>query len=173
MNVVSSAIDAKDGHRGRSCAYDCGPHASCRCGICVAGGDDNKCHLPDCEECQGSLVLIMKITFAFAIVFVCLLIYAMLTVFHAMNKRGRQITFSKQWCCLLNPMLYTDSSNTLFKCIRVPPMILLICSVVLFCLFVQVLLHTYRDILHNVSAVIDEEYCPSDHRMLVVELEIK
>ncbi|KAK3797882.1 hypothetical protein RRG08_052481 [Elysia crispata] len=49
--VFGSAFDSFTGKVGYSCLHDCGPHGSCRCGLCVKGGNKLNCNIPDCAEC--------------------------------------------------------------------------------------------------------------------------
>ena len=171
-NIISTARDSKHGLEGRSCAYDCGPHASCRCGVCVGGGDQNACAVPNCEECTSAFLLFLFCICISSLFLAGLLIYAMLRVMHAMNRRGH-LDMPRQLCCLLNPLLYTqpDRRGSKMWCLcKLPPMIMVIFCVLLICLFIQLILHGFKDVLDDIGAVIPEEYFPSDHRLLVVEI---
>ncbi|GFO01929.1 endonuclease/exonuclease/phosphatase family protein [Plakobranchus ocellatus] len=52
--VLRSGYDSFIGKTGYSCLHDCGPHGSCRCGVCVKGGNQLNCDLPDCFECNST-----------------------------------------------------------------------------------------------------------------------
>ncbi|EDO43890.1 predicted protein [Nematostella vectensis] len=44
-----------------TCHQDCGPHGSCRCGVCVRGGNKNNCDLQFCYECDDTFETVNSI----------------------------------------------------------------------------------------------------------------
>ena len=174
MNVLSSAFDSLKNHRGRSCPYDCGPHASCRCGVCVSGGDHNACALPSCSECTHTLITTVIISVIIAVILIAQIIFAMLKVMHGMNRRGR-VDGPANLCCLLNPRLYFDqgSRRRSLLCCGLPPIVHFVVAVVMLLFFLQLALYAFKDVADDVTSTIDEEYFPSDHRLLYVECDVK
>lgn len=174
MNVLSAAYDSLKGHQGRSCAYDCGPHASCRCGVCVAGGDHNACALPTCNECAPNLVGTVAVSLFIIALLIAQIIFAALKVMHGMNYRGR-MDGPASLCCLCNPRLYLDQGLRRRSWLRcgLPPMVHFIVAVVLLLFFFQLALYVFKDVADDVTLTIGEEFFPSDHKMLYVELNIK
>ena len=184
-NMLWAAYDSFRGETGRSCIYDCGPHASCRCGVCVSGGDQRTCHLPDCDECNISTFRTLVLV---AIVFFLLgaqLLYGMLLVFLTMNERAARRDTTKLWCgncCLCDPALYVSMSrgikrrtrqSILWKVwpfCRLPPMVLVLVTFGMIFVFTELLLIAFKELVDDMYAILPEEFFPSDHLLLSVEL---
>ena len=185
---LATTHDAWRGQRGRSCDHDCGPHASCRCGLCVGGGGDkNTCLLPDCEECSVTTFYFLVISVIVNIVLLMQLIFGALQVLLTMNERAKvdQSTDRQTgiWgnCCLCDPQLYKDLSTRLrhykksllckvWPVCRLPPMLLVIVTVLMIFMFAEFVLFVFKDTADDVYAIIPEELYPSDHLMLTVSL---
>ena len=186
-NVLWAAYNAFMGEKGRSCLYDCGTHASCRCGVCVSGGDRRTCDLPDCEECDS---MTFKLLFVAAVVFLLLfaqLIYGALLVLLTMNERASSRRTSQAWCdncCLCDPELYVSMSRkikrrtrqsvlwTMWPLLRLPPMVLFVVSLGLIFIFMEFAILAFQDLFDDVYAIIPEEFYPSNHLLLTIELTL-
>lgn len=177
-DVIGTMLDSYHGRQGRSCWHDCGPHASCRCGVCVAVGDQEACLLPECAECSGSQFVGVLIIIGLFIALVAHLIYSLLQVLHTMNSETRQ-TISNCLgihCCLLNQALYTNSRpyqrrhsaiRKILPCARLPPMVLLISSVLCIMFLFEATILIFDGVVQDVYNVLPEEMYPSDHLMLI------
>lgn len=167
---------------GRSCLIDCGPHASCRCGLCVAGGDDHACDMPDCEECSASARLSILLCISILVMLLLLILYATLRLLRALNYSGYGEIGS--WlgahCCLCNPALYFGSQQPsrhrpgrlarLCCCSRLPPMPLLLSTLVIFFCAAQLTLMACSEVLNDIYSIIPEELYPSDHLLFTATL---
>ncbi|ELT90867.1 hypothetical protein CAPTEDRAFT_217237 [Capitella teleta] len=185
--VIDVMRDSWLGQRGRSCVHDCGPHASCRCGVCVGGnGDQNVCMLPDCAECSAvqynfyCLAIIVLITLSVQ------LIYGALQVLLTLNDQSKKNRSSAEKetgifgsCCLCDPELYRSINARIRRHRRsllcriwpfllLPPMVLVMVTVLLLCLYVAIVMFVFKDAFDDVSSVLPEEFFPSDHLMLSV-----
>ena len=182
-SFIRTAFDAYQGKQGKSCPYDCGPHASCRCGMCVSGGDQNKCRLPNCSECLPSTLIYAAIALLTFLALLAQLIYALTQVLHAMNHRSPE-SFSPFFdinCCLCNPRLYALPSTTrwcrrsllvrTWPCLRLPPVFLAVVSVLLGFLWLEIVLFIFREGLHDINSILPEELYPSDHLLLVARIQ--
>ena len=134
------------------CYQDCGPHGSCRCGVCVAGSD-NSCNLLSCSECDKSHYNIyLAITFA-VVLYTLLLFYifakVILRCYILRDRRAcRRIVF-------LFP-------NRLL-------MVFLVSTALSLLVFV---IHIFGDSLETVNNRLIEEMFPSDHLMLLAKLKL-
>lgn len=176
------------GLSGRPCIIDCGPHASCRCGVCVGGhGDKNSCLLPSCDECSPGSFCYLLITFGIFILLIAQLLFGLLQVLLTMNERARRSPSGDTQtgifgnCCLCDPDLYSNLNNKLrhFKrssicrlwpVLRLPPMILVLVTVIALFVYFELTLVIFSDAVSDVYAIIPEELYPSDHLMLSVDL---
>lgn len=180
--------DGFTGLEGRACVHDCGPHASCRCGVCVSGGDDKPCNIPDCQECDPDTFKILLVLLAWFAVLAIQLLYSVLLVLLVLNARAAERDASKLWCgncCLCDPELYTSMSKKIrrrtrqsvlwkiWPLLRLPPMLLVFVTVLLIFVFIEVSVFLFQGILEDVYAIVPEEIYPSDHLMLTVEIGIK
>ncbi len=179
-NALYAAWAAHQGYIGRSCIYDCGPHASCRCGVCVSGGDDKSCLLPHCDECTPFTFQWIVIVFVVFILLIGQLIYALLRVMHAMNRntQDRMTGLLGFQCCLCDPRLYSTLSITkrrpimhrMLYCRRIPAMLLVILTVLGLFFVMEAALLIFADLFNDINSVLPEELFPSDHLMLVVQI---
>lgn len=133
-----------------TCHQDCGPHGSCRCGICVSG-PDNSCKLLSCSECDLShynSYLVVRVAIFVYISFVLYLI-TKITVkrFFLREKRA-----SRRLVVLLPNRLLIA---------------LLVSSAVSLFVFV---VFTFGDSLQAVNNRLPEEMFPSDHLLLQARL---
>ena len=184
-NILGTAYDSWTGKTGRSCWHDCGPHSSCRCGVCISGGDTNFCLLPHCAECAPevfSRFLVCVVVFS---LLVAQLIYALLKFFQTMNQRGHQFEIPQCFglnCCVFDRRLYTriTPSSRRNKChrllqmwpvLRLPPGVLLVVTLLLFALFAEVTWYTFLDAIADMYAIIPEELYPSDHLLLTGQVK--
>ncbi|KAJ8301501.1 hypothetical protein KUTeg_020488 [Tegillarca granosa] len=172
---------------GYSCEHDCGPHGSCRCGICVKGGNQNGCLLPECSECNRKTfqnVLCYLFVFSFTIIH---LFYGILSVLLTGSNYKRDAVFSILGCncCLCNRKLFTPQNFNprkykflkwcrLWPLFRLPPYLLLAISMLSLIIIYLVLKNlVFSESLKTINSVMDEEFYISDHLMLIAELEIK
>ena len=182
-NLLGAAVDSYQGRRGRSCPYDCGPHASCRCGVCVSGGDGRPCLLPACPECAPVTLVLVVVAVVTVIGLLAQLVYALLQVLHAMNRRSPDLVgpFLSLNCCLCNPRLYAVPTVArrcrhsrlvrAWPCLRLPPVFLIVVSVLLAFLWLEIVLFVFREGLQDINSILPEEMYPSDHLLLVVQFQ--
>ncbi|XP_063438028.1 uncharacterized protein LOC134719030 [Mytilus trossulus] len=184
QTVLKQAALSYHSISGFSCFHDCGPHGSCRCGVCVADGNDKTCHLPNCIECNA-------IFYNNYFIMTCIAIFVLIHVFFAVlsilitaaNFKGETISSLLGFkCCLCNPDLYTKPilltrrSKFIKIChkwplFRIPPCYLLFISSVSFVFVLIVIKYHFSDMIKTVNNILDEEYFPSDHLMLSVTLK--
>lgn len=171
------------GKTGYSCLQDCGPHGSCRCGVCIKGGNNNSCLLPDCPECSPMLLMAFLAyigLFCYLILLTLLASVKILVV--ASDFKNTSIVAYGCTCCLCNPLLIRSSTlssrHWLGRCLwclglrRVPPAYLLLSSTLLIILCILgggIIFSQSLETLHSLMA---EELFPSDHLLLVVNLQI-
>ncbi|KAL8605781.1 hypothetical protein ACOMHN_011143 [Nucella lapillus] len=104
--VMKAAKESLGQHAGFSCLHDCGPHGSCRCGVCVrAGVSTPPCHLPDCLECSSTVF--MQLSFFFFLAAVLFLLAGtatvkILVVASSIDQGGDSLVHGFS-CCLCNP----------------------------------------------------------------------
>ena len=181
QTILSHAALSYQGTSGYSCLHDCGPHGSCRCGICVAIGNEKTCNLPYCGECNGEIYRNYIIVACIAIVILLHLFYAALSILiTGANFRGESVFSILGFnCCLCNPDLFrkpkllTRRSQFLkifFKWpfFRLPPCYLLVISCIAFLFLIFYVKSIFARTLKSVYNVLEEEYFPSDHLMLTV-----
>ncbi|CAL1548175.1 unnamed protein product [Lymnaea stagnalis] len=179
--IIKTSFDAFVGKTGYSCLQDCGPHGSCRCGVCVTGGNQHNCNIPDCSECGNNKFIIF-------ILITVPLFTAVSTVFFSIVKILLVSSrFSQQdlWdilgyrCCLFNKQLFlckavprrykANLSRFLLLCQLPPVLLLLLMSFVIFGLCVSFYL-ILKDSINLAYAVLPEEMFPSDHLMVLTKL---
>ena len=135
-----------------TCHQDCGPHGSCRCGMCVKGGDQMNCVLPLCHECNAahynSFVFIFFLYVSFAAFFVYILLKLALSTCFFRSRRFHLRLF------------FLCSNKTLGLA-----MIGLLVPLYLITLW------NIQDTLQTVNGRLAEEMFPSDHRMIVAKLQ--
>ncbi len=202
-SVLAAMRDSTQGKHGRSCLHDCGPHASCRCGVCVSGGDTNSCMLPFCHECDSSVYQQLLLSVVVLVVIVVHFVFATIQVLLMMNEQSSMSSqllpmsmsshsrAKKQpfvldcgFCkiCLFDPKMYTDASvrfrrwkrRTLcriYPVLKLPPMVLLMFSIVALFIFIEAALVTFRDTIADIYAIIPEEWHASDHLILSAKVQ--
>ena len=182
--VVRAAKQAYSGGQGYPCLQDCGPHGTCRCGVCVRKEQGDNCDLQGCEECSAGVFSHLCV---FLTIIILLLILAgtaavkFLVVAARIDQSGGFL-MPGFTCCLCNPLLVrqpTFSSRTqLGRFLRIliigrlPPAILLVLSVITMALCSAVAAVWFRATLDTAASVMAEEYFPSDHLMVVTRLEV-
>ena len=136
-----------------TCNIDCGPHGSCRCGVCVGGGNSLNCDLPNCTECTASHYNMAMFLYYFTIIYIVCMIYLALCIYkkHTRNWMLRKVIFSPRW----------------FECTHFT-LVLLVGFVIIFSL-VKVGL---SDMIALALDRIPEEMYPSDHLMVVSEIKV-
>ena len=114
QNILWSSYKSFRGLHGSSCVHDCGPHASCRCGVCVAIGDNNACLLPECEECSASKFIFLIVLLVLLILCFCHIVYAILQILTTTTYDAHQrvATCFGIHCCLLNQTLYVPGPRS-------------------------------------------------------------
>lgn len=135
-----------------TCHQDCGPHGSCRCGVCVKGGDQNNCELPFCKECDAehynSFVLIAVLHASSVVFILYILVKALLRKCFGRTRR-------------LNSRVLFLCSNRILG--------LSVISLMIVLYFITML--SLGDTLETVNGRIPEEMFPSDHMMVVAKLK--
>lgn len=165
------------GRTGRACVHDCGPHASCRCGLCVSGGDDNTCLLPNCGECHSRMFTYLQVFAVALVVSFFSFIAAALRVLRSMNNRSHQNCMNLnicEWFCLCDANLFWPSRHRRTICGwgRIPPMIHLAVSLLLLGFVLEWMWFVFGDLINDIYAIIPEELYPSDHLVLSATLNI-
>ena len=135
-----------------TCHQDCGPHGSCRCGVCVKGGDKNNCELPFCYECDAehyhSFIFIGLLFVASAIFSLYLILKFLITRCMVRTRRSHSRVL----------FLWSNRTSGLV-------VITLVISLYL------ITMTSLKDTLETVNGRIPEEMFPSDHMMIVAKLK--
>ncbi|KAH9489179.1 hypothetical protein Btru_057770 [Bulinus truncatus] len=111
-SMIQSSFDAFVGKSGYSCLHDCGPHGSCRCGICIRGGNQLNCNTPDCNECSSLTFLLLSSALILLSITLATLFYSIIKIL-VVSSRFNQQDF---WdilgyrCCLFNKELFLSLS---------------------------------------------------------------
>lgn len=137
-----------------TCHQDCGPHGSCRCGVCVQGGDSNNCDLQFCYECSPSHYNSMVVLIFCAAVYSVLILYIMIKLFLKYFFAGRVRRVNQRLLVLL-------PNRTLF---------FFLVSIIFVIYMITIL--NFSDTLDTVLGRIAEEMYPSDHLMVVATLKL-
>ncbi|XP_041348088.1 uncharacterized protein LOC121367786 [Gigantopelta aegis] len=178
-SVIRNSYYTFKGMLGYSCLHDCGPRGSCRCGICVKGGNSNNCELPSCTECDR-IVFVKIVLYIFTnLLILALTVFAALQVLIVSAKFNPETFFSILGftCCLFNPKLYSckrlASRHRLFRLFNIPPMFLFIICMI--SLVVMIMLHKriFPASFASINGIMEEEFYPSDHLMYSVHLRMK
>ncbi|XP_072050505.1 uncharacterized protein [Amphiura filiformis] len=86
------------------CYHDCGPHGSCRCSVCVAGGNKKACMPPKCPECSSDIYFYYLLAKALLI---CFIVQLMISIVHLVvifkSKYRYQLQRTGCNCCLCFP----------------------------------------------------------------------
>lgn len=154
QTMISMAKEQWNGHDiAYSCHIDCGPHGSCRCGVCVGGGNKLNCDLSTCSECRAShyIIAVMLyysiITYAIGVLYVSVGLWAKYT----QRRRLNQLFRCSRWCTLKHLVVFTGA------------------GVAIFYTLVKVSL---SGMISSALNWIPEEMFPSDHLMVVSEIKI-
>ncbi|XP_006811301.1 uncharacterized protein LOC100369850 [Saccoglossus kowalevskii] len=185
--VINSAYLSSIGIAGRSCSHDCGPHGSCRCGVCVSGGNKQSCHLPQCFECNNDVYRHMLLIIVVFAIFFIQFLYAVLQVLFILNKKNQQMMQSMGCnCCLCYPGLYTTSGGMhrsrwrlcrllakLWPLCRFPALFQIILSTVVMICLVIYASRSFSDMIDSINSILPEELYPSDHLMLTAKIVLQ
>jgi hypothetical protein len=136
-----------------SCHLDCGPHGSCRCGVCSGGGNALNCDLPFCTECSAAIYNIILFLYYFLIVYTITAIYIMFCIYakHTQVKALRKLILCPRWFGFGHFTAY------------------LLVGFVIIYTFIKVGL---SDTIALALNRIPEEMFPSDHLMVVSEIKL-
>ncbi|XP_071961435.1 uncharacterized protein [Antedon mediterranea] len=174
-SLFKSAKSSYYAYSGSSCYFDCGPHASCRCGICVAGGDKNDCLLPNCSECSSTVfrkIITLAIVTLYIIFNIFYTIINFIKPFKTCNlgnlvQKKQKYFYSKEKKMCRNWWMY------FCLCFYRIPIIFMIILNLCFVIGIYVLcLNILKDSLSSINAIIQEEFNPSDHLMLISQLKL-
>ena len=184
--VIHDSYLSYNGTKGYSCVQDCGPNGSCRCGVCVKGGNQNSCLLPDCVECNSHIYK-MYITFIIIAIIIGLHLFYSIVVILVTGSDFRREEISAILgcnCCLCNNNLfrrnnvYVSRRHRLFRIchkwplFQLPPYLLWVISMMLAFVTFFSGKYIFHESLRTIYSVMDEEYFPSDHRMLIVKINV-
>ncbi|XP_005109216.1 uncharacterized protein LOC101847287 [Aplysia californica] len=180
--IVAASYDSLRGRSGYPCRHDCGPHGSCRCGVCVRGGNNLNCDIPSCEECDSRAFVIFISLFTPFCVTATILFYAvlrMLVVSARFSQKDIEDILGYR-CCLFNKRLFrfgalprrykTLVSRILCVC-ELPPLLLILLTVIILLILGTVMRYTLRDAIDVVYSVLPEELFPSDHLLLYASIK--
>ena len=135
-----------------TCHQDCGPHGSCRCGVCIKGGDKSNCELPFCYECDAehyhSFVFIGLLYAATAIFLMYILVKVIILRCTLRTRRSH------------SRILFLCSNRTF-----------VLALIALFVSLYFITMSSFRDTFETVNGRIPEEMFPSDHMMVVAKLQ--
>jgi len=116
------------------------------------------------------------------------LTFGLLQLLLTMNDKAASDRRSDSACCgqvcLCDPALYSGISarmrwikrhrfSRIYPLLRLPPMILIIVSLLMIFLLIEFALFAFGDSINDVYNIIPEELNPSDHLLLYTELEVK
>ena len=166
------------------CYHDCGPHGSCRCAICVAGGNKNKCMPPNCPECNSDVYFYYVLFKALLIFFVVQLMISTIHIVLIFKSRYRyQLQRTGCNCCLCLPHYNCTypKGNARFRCslptwrrclcLGMPPLVHFIFCLICLCVLSALSVIWFEEPMKIVNAVLKEELNPSDHLMVTAVLE--
>ena len=136
-----------------TCYLDCGPHGSCRCGVCIGGGDALNCDLSNCTECTAAVYNIILFLYYFLIIYTTSAGYIMFCLYakHTQIKALRKLILCPRWFGYQHFTVY------------------LLVGFVIFYSLVKVGL---SDTIALTLNRIPEEMFPSDHLMVVSEIKV-
>lgn len=182
MSVLRSAFDSFLGKTGYPCLHDCGPHGSCRCGICVKGGNKLNCDIPDCAECNGhSLILFVLIVFPIVLTLALIGFFIIRTLIMTANFRQEDLFAILGYrCCLFNVGLFRRQSlprrvklylGRASVLLRLPPLPMIAICVITLIFLCLVFLSCFQTNMKFIYAILQEELFPSDHLMVVAKIK--
>ena len=136
-----------------TCHLDCGPRGSCRCGVCVGGGDALNCDLHNCTECTAAHYNIILFMYYFLIIYLIGVIYLAFCIYakHTQIRGLRRLILCPRWFGYKHFTAY------------------LVLGFVIFYSLVKVGL---SDMIALSLNRIPEEMFPSDHLMVVSEIKV-
>ena len=136
-----------------TCHLDCGPHGSCRCGVCSGGGNALNCDLPYCKECSAAVYNIILFLYYFLIIYAISTTYITFCIYakHTQIRALRKLILCPRWFGLAHFTAY-----------------LLVGFLVIFTLVKVGLSDTIALTLNRIP----EEMFPSDHLMVVSEIKV-
>ena len=182
-SVLKSAFDSFVGKIGYSCLHDCGPHGSCRCGICVRGGNKLNCHIPDCSECSSESFIL------FFTIIIPIVSTALLMTFYIVRALVISAKFNQEdlfnilgyRCCLFNiglfrsrtiPRRFKSYLGRVSVLCRLPPIPMIVLTLTVLAFLSLVLYRNFYRNLEFVYSILPEELFPSDHLMIAAEIRI-
>ncbi|RUS78299.1 hypothetical protein EGW08_013934 [Elysia chlorotica] len=182
-SVLRSAVDSFLGKAGYSCLHDCGPHGSCRCGVCVQGGNELNCNIPECEECdRGSFILFIVILFPMLLSLVLLMFFVIRTLVVSANFNQEDLFAILGYrCCLFNAKLfrYRSLPRTLRSVLgrasvlwRLPPLPMVLVSLTVSTILSFLFMMSFLENFKYIYSILPEELFPSDHLMVVAEISL-
>uniref|UniRef100_A0A0B6ZLI3 Endonuclease/exonuclease/phosphatase domain-containing protein n=1 Tax=Arion vulgaris TaxID=1028688 RepID=A0A0B6ZLI3_9EUPU len=180
-SLLATSFDAFIGRSGYSCFQDCGPHGSCRCGICVSGGNQQNCNTPDCYECNiFKFILFLTIIIPFGINLIILFFSILkILVVSAKIRSDDILDILGYKCCLFNlnlfsfPVMsrrYKTKINKFFFLCKLPPILLLILMLISALSMLLLFKYLFEDSIQLVYALLPEEMFPSDHLIVLAKL---
>lgn len=181
--ILRTSFDAVFGRSGYSCLQDCGPHGSCRCGICISGGNQNNCNIPDCAECSSlTFISFLALMIPFGI---CLLVlfFSVLKILIVSTKLRHEdiLEIFGYRCCLFNknlfnfptvPRKYKMKATKLFYLCKLPPFLLMLIMLILLLLVLLLLRLFFHDNIQLIYSLLPEEMFPSDHLIVFARLRL-
>jgi hypothetical protein len=182
-SVLRSSYHAFTRQSGYSCVQDCGPHGSCRCGICVSGGNQNNCNIPDCTECTRTTFLLF-LAILIPLIISCLLLFLIILkilIVSAKVKPQDIFDILGYRCCLFNqtlfswsavPRRYKSKMNIILYIFKLPPMLVLIFMLASIMFLLSLCLWVFYDGIQLVYFLLPEELFPSDHLIVLTRLSL-
>lgn len=181
--ILTTSFQAFQGHRGFSCLQDCGPHGSCRCGVCVTGGDKNKCETPSCPECDTKtfvmfLFFTVPIITSFVILFLALI--KILVISGRFSQRDIQEILGYR-CCLFNRQLFQAqvfprrlriNLYNFCQLYHLPPFWVAIGDCIFIAIWYLLFRYILQDSIDLIFLFLPEELFPSDHRIVFAKLKL-
>ena len=136
-----------------TCHIDCGPHGSCRCGVCVGGGNALNCDLYNCRECTPAHYNIIQFLYYFLIIYTISAIYSVFCIYakHTQVKTLRKFIILPRW--------FGYSHFTGYFLVG-------------FVIFYTLIKVGLSDMIALALDRIPEEMFPSDHLMVVSEIKV-
>ena len=160
---------------GGNCIHDCGPHGSCRCGICVGGGDKNACPVPDCHECTTEFyrhyLIIKFLSCAFVLQLCIAAIQIGLSLYRGGTLHRHRTIFQVPTAVSLKRMRHLYISSCLNMCRSLAILNFLIGLGGLWTMgaWSQAVFGESTELVNN---ILPEEFNPSDHLMVISEVDL-
>lgn len=175
--VLKSGYASLRGLSGYSCLHDCGPHGSCRCGVCVNGGNKLNCQIPDCFECAPNMFVKFVLTFIPFCAAFGILIYAIVKLLVISSKFSQEAIedILGYRCCLFNkrlfhinsmPRRYRSFISKVLSIFHLPPMLLIILSCLTIVILVTAMKFIFSNSIDTIYSILPEEMHHSDHLLV-------